>query len=87
MSTQLQPHSSANLPKFFRSYYKARRTFIVTAINENVDPTLISLITSHSDLKSMKPYITKNAKGAARVIEALNNADKRVIKEKSERDK
>lgn len=67
-------------PKEDLSTHTARRTFIVTAINENVDPTLISLITSHSDLKSMKPYITKNAKGAARVIDALNEADKKALK-------
>ena len=63
-------------PKEDLSTHTARRTFIVTAINENIDPSLIALITSHSDLKSMKPYITKNAKGAFRVIEALNKADK-----------
>ena len=62
--------------------HTARRTFIVTAINENVDPTLIALITSHSDLKSMKPYITKNAKGAARVIAALDEADRKIEEKK-----
>lgn len=65
-------------PKADLATHTARRTFIVTAINENVDPTLIALITSHSDLKSMKPYITKNAKGAERVIEALNEADRKI---------
>ena len=62
--------------------HTVRRTFIVTAINENVDPTLIALITSHSDLKSMKPYITKNAKGAARVIAALDEADRKIEEKK-----
>jgi len=66
------------VPKEDLSTHTARRTFIVTAINENVDPTLIALITSHSDLKSMKPYITKNAKGVAKVINALNEADKKI---------
>lgn len=65
-------------PKEDLSTHTARRTFIVTAINENVSPSLIALVTSHSDLKSMKPYITKNAKGTARVIEALNEADRRI---------
>lgn len=70
------------IPKENLSTHTARRTFIVTAINENVDPTLIALIISHSDLKSMKPYITKNAKGAARVIEALDEADKKIADER-----
>ena len=65
------------VPKEDLSTHTARRTFIVTAINENVEPTLIALITSHSDLKCMKPYITKNAKGVARVIDALNEADRK----------
>lgn len=69
-------------PKADLSTHTARRTFIVAAINENVDPTLIALITSHSDLKSMKPYITKNAKGAARVINALNEAEKKLVNKK-----
>ena len=64
-------------PKENLSTHTARRTFIVTALNENVDITLIALITSHSDLKSMRPYITKNAKGAARVIAALDEADRK----------
>ena len=70
------------VPKQDLSTHTARRTFIVTAINENVDPTLIALITSHSDLKSMKPYIAKNSKGVARVINALNEADKKIEKKK-----
>lgn len=65
------------VPKEDLSTHTARRTFIVTAINENVDPTLIALITSHSDLKSMKPYLTKNPKGAARVIAAIDAADRK----------
>lgn len=69
-------------PKEDLATHTARRTFIVTAINENVDPTLIALITSHSDLKSMKPYITKNAKGAARVIAALDEADRKIEEKK-----
>lgn len=69
-------------PKEDLSTHTARRTFIVTAINENVDPTLIALITSHSDLKSMKPYITQNAKGAARVIAALDEADRKIEEKK-----
>ena len=73
---------TVKVPKEDLSTHTARRTFIVTAINENVDPTLIALITSHSDLKSMKPYITKNAKGAARVIAAIDAADRKIIEKK-----
>lgn len=69
-------------PKDDLADHTARRTFIVTAINENVDPALIALITSHSDLKSMKPYITKNAKGVARVIAALDAADRKISETK-----
>ena len=76
---RLSEKITVKIPKEDLSTHTARRTFIVTAINENIDPTLIALITSHSDLKSRKPYITKNSKGAARVIEALNNADKKMV--------
>ena len=69
-------------PKEDLATHTARRTFIVTAINENVDPALIALVTSHSDLKSMKPYITKNAKGVARVIAALDAADRKISEKK-----
>ncbi len=71
---RLQQKIIIRTPKADLSTHTARRTFIVTAINENVDPTLIALITSHSDLQSMKPYLTKNSKGAAKVIAALNAA-------------
>ena len=62
------------VPKRDLSSHTARRTFIVTAINEGVDPALIALITSHSDLKSMAPYIRMNTKGSNKVIAALDRA-------------
>lgn len=65
-------------PKHELSTHTARRTFIVTAMNEGVSLDIIALITSHSDVKAMKPYIKANARGADAVIEALN----RVTKEK-----
>lgn len=77
---RLMERITVKTPKANLSTHTARRTFVVTAINENIDPTLIALITSHSDLKSMKPYITKNSKGAARVIEAINEADRKISK-------
>ena len=65
------------VPKKDLASHSARRTFIVTAINEGIDPFLIALITSHSDLKSMRPYITKTAKGATLVIDAIDEAERK----------
>ena len=79
---RLKEKITIKVPKKDLATHTARRTFIVTAINENIDPSLIALITSHSDLKSMKPYITKNAKGAAKVINALNEADRKMDENK-----
>ena len=54
--------------------HTARRTFIVTAINEGVEPALIMAITGHSDYKAMMPYITRTNRGKAKVIDAINRA-------------
>lgn len=54
--------------------HDARRTFVVTAINEGVEPEIISLLTSHSDFKSMLPYIQLNSKGKNKVIDSLDAA-------------
>ena len=64
-------------PKKDLSSHTARRTFVVTAINANIDYTLIALVTSHSDFKSMAPYIAQNSKGAAKVIDAIDNAERK----------
>ena len=61
-------------PKSDLSSHTARRTFIVTAMNEGVALDLIALITSHSDVKAMKPYIKMNRRGTNLVIDAMNNA-------------
>jgi integrase len=59
-------------PKCNLSTHTARRTFIVSAINEGVSTDLIRLITSHSDLKAMDPYIEATMKGTGSVISALD---------------
>lgn len=52
--------------------HDARRTFIVTALNEGVDVNVIALITSHSDIKVMMPYIKLHQKGTDKVIDAID---------------
>lgn len=61
-------------PKADLESHTARRTFIVTAINEGVAPSLIIQITGHSDYKAMKPYIEKTRRGTSQVIDALDKA-------------
>lgn len=61
-------------PKKDLGTHVARRTFISTAINEGVSPELIALITSHSDLKEMAPYIGLSQSGAVKVTDALDEA-------------
>lgn len=56
------------------STHTARRTFIVTAMNEGVSLDLIALITSHSDVKAMKPYIKANTRGTDAVIAAIDKS-------------
>lgn len=66
------------IPKTNLSSHTARRTFITNALNENIDLHLISIVTSHSDTKSMQPYITKTATGVSAVINAMNEIDKKI---------
>ena len=61
-------------PKKDLGTHVARRTFISTAINEGVSPELIALITSHSSLKEMAPYIGLSTTGAIRVTDAFDDA-------------
>ncbi len=61
-------------PKKDLGTHVARRTFISTAINEGVSPELIGLISSHSDLKEMAPYIGLNQNGAIKVTNAIDDA-------------
>ena len=64
-------------PKHKLSSHTARRTFIVTAMNEGVSLDIIAIITSHADISAMKPYIRANTRGTDKVIEAI---DKTTIK-------
>ena len=52
----------------------ARRTFIVMAYNEGVSLDLIALVTSHNDVKAMKPYLKATSTGADKVIAAIDKA-------------
>ena len=56
------------------SSHVARRTFVVTAYNEGVPLDLIALVTSHNDVKAMKPYLKATSTGADKVIEAIDKA-------------
>lgn len=56
------------------SSHVARRTFVVTAYNEGVPLDLIALVTSHNDVKAMKPYLKATSTGADKVIAAIDKA-------------
>lgn len=61
-------------PKSNLTSHTARRTFVVTAINEGISESLIAQITSHADVETMRPYITPTLKGKQQVINALDRA-------------
>ncbi len=61
-------------PKADLTSHTARRTFVVTALNEGVELDLIAQITSHSDIEAMRPYIASTRKGKQKVVDALDNA-------------
>lgn len=69
---RLNEKITVKTPKKNLSTHTARRTFIVTAMNEGIPLDLIALITSHSDVKAMKPYIKMNEVGTDKVIAALD---------------
>ena len=50
-------------PKTELTSHTARRTFVVTALNEGVELDLIAQINSHSDLDNMRTYIASTRKG------------------------
>ena len=50
-------------PKTELTSHTARRTFVVTALNEGVELDLIAQITSHSDFDNTRPYIGSTRKG------------------------
>lgn len=59
-------------PKHKLSSHTARRTFIVTAMNEGVSLDIVALITSHADIDGMKKYIKANRRGTDAVIDAID---------------
>ena len=61
-------------PKTELTSHTARRTFVVTALNEGVELDLIAQINSHSDFDNMRPYIVSTRKGKQKVIDALDSA-------------
>ena len=54
--------------------HDARRSFVVMAINLGVDPQTVALLTSHSDLRVMQPYIALHNKTKDKVIDMINAA-------------
>ncbi len=73
-------------PKHELSSHTARRTFIVSAMNEKIPLDLIALLTSHSDVKAMKPYIKLNTRGTKSVIDAIDKATVKTEKEKKKKE-
>lgn len=61
-------------PKAALTSHTARRTFVVTALNEGVPLDLVAQITSHADIDIMRPYIAATSKGKQKVIAALDKA-------------
>ena len=59
-------------PKSDLSTHTARRTFVVTALNQGVTAEKIMQITSHSDYNAMKPYIKATLEGSNSVIDAID---------------
>ena len=69
---RLQEKIEVRTPRCDLATHTARRTFVVTALNEGVSTNLIMLITSHSDYKAMTPYIKATMKGTGSVINAID---------------
>lgn len=71
---RLSEKIAVHIPKKNLSTHTARRTFVVTAMNEGIALNLISAITSHSEVASMKPYTKANRRGTDLVIDAIDRA-------------
>ena len=69
------------------SSHVARRTFIVMAYNEGIPLDLIALVTSHNDVKAMKPYLKATSAGADKVIAAIDKATSEIKLEETEEPK
>ena len=74
-------------PRTDLSSHVARRTFIVMAYNEGVSLDLIALVTSHNDVKAMKPYLKATSKGSDKVIDAIDRATDTKPKKKGKKTK
>ena len=73
---KLEKVEEVKTPKSDLTSHTARRTFVVTALNEGIELDLIAQITSHSDVEAMRPYIASTRKGKQKVVDALDNATK-----------
>ena len=71
---RLNKVEEVKVPKANLTSHTARRTFVVTALNEGIGLDLIAQITSHGDIKAMRPYISTTNKGKEKVIAALDKA-------------
>lgn len=60
------------IPKSDLCNHDARRTFITLAIQAGAPESLVAQITSHSEVKAMKPYIAITRKGVSKVIQAFD---------------
>ena len=74
-------------PRTELASHVARRTFIVTAYNEGVPLDLIALVTSHNDVKAMKPYLKATSTGADKVIAAIDKATMGIKQEETDNSK
>ena len=71
---RLDEKIQVKVPKKDLTSHVARRTFVVTVSNAGVGFDLISMVTSHSNQKSMKPYLKASTIGTDKVIDAMDKA-------------
>ena len=71
---RLDEKIQVKIPKRDLTSHVARRTFVVTVSNAGVGFDLISMVTSHSNQKSMKPYLKASTVGTDKVIDAMDLA-------------
>lgn len=71
---RLDKVEEVKIPKANLTSHTARRTFVVTALNEGIGLDLIAQITSHADIDVMRPYIAATHKGKQKVVDALDRA-------------
>lgn len=58
-------------PKSDLASHTARRTFISLALNNGVPLDKVAMITSHSEIKAMQPYLKLTSKGKEEVIDVV----------------